>query len=194
MHPKEEVLTNKLKEKMVEHEGVKPSPYLDSKGILTIGVGNNVDKLENFIALDITNTKTGELMTVAEKTALYNEIRTDISAKTFDAKNYAYAQVPPREMYAKFDTQLNQAYSEVSKKVDSFSALPVPVQQALVDMQFNMGDSKFQAGPNTSGGEWPKLFEAINNKDWAAAARESNRKDVQSSRNSWTKEQFMLGL
>ena len=65
--------------------------------------------------------------------------------------------------------------------------MPISVQQALVDMQFNMGNNRF------SEQYWPKLFDAIKNKDWETAAKEaSERKDVQKSRREWTKRMFLM--
>lgn len=194
---KSEVLSDDLKEKMAEHEGVKSGPYVDSNGYLTIGVGNNVNKLNNFLALNLTNTKTGEKLTDSEKRDMHSQMLSEMSNKTFNAEKYSYVQIPRNEMYEKFDAQLNQSYKELERKFSDFNTLPVPVKQALLDMQFNIGDAGFQRTSNVIGGRtytgWPKLFDAIKNQDWATAARESNRKDVQSSRNIWTREKFMLG-
>ena len=59
-------------------------------------------------------------------------------------------------------------------------------QQALIDMQFSIGDKKFQARYMDDGvikNGWPNLFKAIQNEDWERAARESHRRDVSETRN-----------
>jgi len=182
----DKVLTQDLKNKIAGFEGIKPSPYTDSKGILTIGVGNNVSNQKNFVALELTNTTTHEKLTTDEKTALYDKITSEIQSNTFNEKNYTNIQMPIGQMYDKFDSQLNQSVNELEKKFPEFDTLPVPAQQALIDMQFNMGT------PTFSESTWPKLFDAVSEQDWTTAAKESNRKDVQPSRNNWTRQQFML--
>lgn len=194
---KSNVLTDELKTKIAKFEGIKPSPYTDSKHILTIGVGNNVSKLKDFVALDLTNTKTGEKLTINEKAALYDKISAEIQAKTFNEKNYTDFQIPVGPMYEKFDSQLNQSFNELEKKFPDFDTFPVTAQQALLDMQFNIGDAGFQPTPTKIGDRvysgWPKLFDAVDKQDWQIAAKEGyERKDVQQDRKDWTRNQFML--
>ena len=122
----------------------------------------------------------------------------DIKAGTFSEKNYSQYHVPLSEIESKFDQQLQQSYHELERKIPDFQTLPIPAQQALLDMQFNMGNTAFQATPHTVNGHrysgWPKLFNAINNKDWQSAATQSHRRDVQSSRNTWTRDLFLRAL
>ena len=77
------------------------------------------------------------------------------------------------------------SFTYMEQKIEKFNDFPTSVRQALVDMQFNMGNKKF------SDDNWPKLFTAINNRDWKTAAQEaSQRKDVQKSRREWTYKMF----
>lgn len=189
------VLTKELRDALKQHEGFKQHPYLDSKGILTIGIGNNVNTLKNFLALEFIDTKDGHTLTNNEKEALYTNIMADVGEKTFSEKIYARYQVPNTHIENKFNQQLEQSYHELEKKIQDFKTLPIPVQQALLDMQFNMGNAAFQLHSNTVAGRtysgWPKLFDAIKRHDWTTAAKESRRLDVQASRNQWTYNKFI---
>ena len=189
------LLTEELKNALKKHEGIKEHPYLDSKGILTIGIGNNVSKRENFMALNLLDSKDGHALSTAEKESLYAQIMSDVQAGTFVEKNYSQYQVPTAEIESKFNQQLEQSYRELERKFQNFQTLPIPAQQALLDMQFNMGDAAFQARSHVVGARiysgWPKLFNAINNRDWKAAAAQSHRRDVQPSRNNWTRDLFL---
>ena len=182
------VLTQELKDTLKHHEGIKEHAYLDSKKILTIGIGNNVSKLENFMALNLIDAKNGHTLSNAEKETLHSQMMTDIKAGTFSEKNYSQYHVPISEMESKFNQQLEQSYHELERKIPDFQTLPIPAQQALLDMQFNIGTPKF------SQTEWPKLFAAVVNKDWATAAQESHRKDIQQSRQDWTYNKFLQAL
>ena len=180
------ILTDKFKNDVMVHEGVRKSPYTDSKGYLTIGIGKNIHKLNDFLKLDIINTNTGMELTKIEKQNIHSKMVSEINNGTFMEYDYAHIQISPNQIYNQFNQQLEIAYNELNKKIMNFIDMPISVQQALVDMQFNMGNNRF------SERYWPKLFDAINKKDWKTAAKEaSERKDVQKARREWTKRMFL---
>ncbi|MFQ6703905.1 MAG: hypothetical protein ACLRFP_02370 [Alphaproteobacteria bacterium] len=180
------ILTDKFKKDVFEHEGIRKISYTDSKGYLTIGIGQNIHKLNDFLKLDIINTNTGIKLTKDEKQDIYSKMQLDISNGIFKERNYAHIQISPNQIYNLFNQQLEIAYNELSKKIMNFIDMPISVQQALLDMQFNMGNNRF------SERYWPKLFEAIKNKDWKTATKEAfERKDVQKARREWTKLMFL---
>ncbi len=181
-----DILTDKFKNDVMVHEGVRKSPYTDSKGYLTIGIGKNIHKLNDFLKLDIINTNTGMELTKIEKQNIHSKMVSEINNGTFMEYDYAHIQISPNQIYNQFNQQLEIAYNELNKKIMNFIDMPISVQQALVDMQFNMGNNRF------SERYWPKLFDAINKKDWKTAAKEaSERKDVQKARREWTKRMFL---
>lgn len=182
----ENILTDKFKNDVMVHEGVRKSPYTDSKGYLTIGIGKNIHKLNDFLKLDIINTNTGMELTKIEKQNIHSKMVSEINNGTFMEYDYAHIQISPNQIYNQFNQQLEIAYNELNKKIMNFIDMPISVQQALVDMQFNMGNNRF------SERYWPKLFGAINKKDWKTAAKEATeRKDVQKARREWTKRMFL---
>jgi hypothetical protein len=92
------------------------------------------------------------------------------------------------------------------QKFPKFDEFPPEKQQALLDMHYNIGSTKFsreyriKADDKNRG--WPSLFDAINGPlgtdrhhkpDWPRAARESNRNDVGPKRNRDTYERFIKG-
>ena len=184
----DKVLTKELKDAIRQHEGIKSNLYLDSKGILTIGIGNNVSKLANFVELNLSDTKDGHTLTVAEKESMYAQIMSDVNSKTFKEKKYSQYQVGASEIENKFNHQLEQSYVELERKIEGFKTLPITVQQALLDMQFNMGNYKF------SEQKWHELFSAVRNQDWKKAANESHRLGIQQSRQDWTRDKFLDAL
>lgn len=181
-----DVLTKDLKQEILKFEGLKPNFYLDSKEILTVGIGQNVNNFNDFKNLNIIDTQTGNRLDANQKTELYTKIMKDIASHTFQEKNYSNLEISKNDIYDQFDKTLKKSYKELEQKIANFNAFPTSVKQALIDMQFNMGNKKFSE--NT----WPKLFKAINNHDWQIAAKEaSQRKDVQKSRREWTYKMFM---
>ena len=180
------VLTKDLKQEILKFEGLKLNFYLDSKGILTVGIGQNVNNFNDFKNLNIINKQTGNTLNSNQKTDLNSQIMQDISNNTFTEKNYSNLEISKNDIYNQFNTMLEKSYNELEQKIDNFDKFPTSVKQALVDMQFNMGNKKF------SEDTWPKLFKAIDNRDWQTAGKEaSQRKDVQKSRREWTYKMFM---
>lgn len=65
----------------------------------------------------------------------------------------------------------------------SFDELPEEIQQALLDMAFNLGPGKLKT-------EFRKLKKTIAAEDWLRTAEESSRRGPQPARNAWTKDMF----
>ena len=61
-------------------------------------------------------------------------------------------------------------------KFTDYDRYPAAVQEALLDMVFSMGINKLMTG-------YPKFVAAVRARDWAAAAANSGRRQVQLSRN-----------
>ena len=180
------VLTKDFKQEILKFEGLKPNFYLDSKGILTVGIGQNVSNFSDFKNLNIMDKQSGNILNNFQKSELYSQIMQDISNNTFKEKNYSNLEISKNDIYNQFNIMLEKSYTELEQKIENFNNFPTSVKQALVDMQFNMGNKKFSE--NT----WPKLFKAIDNRDWQTAAKEaSQRKDVQKSRREWTYKMFI---
>lgn len=182
------IITQDFKENVLRFEGIKQNFYLDSKGILTVGIGQNVNDFYAFSKLHILDKQTGNMLNAYQKEKLYYQIMQDISGGNFKEKSYANLEISKTDIYNQFERNLFQSYTELTHKISDFDKLPVYVQQALVDMQFNMGNRNF------SEKKWPNLFQAIKKHDWHKAAVEaSQRKDVQKDRRNWTYNMFLGG-
>ena len=83
------VLTKKFKEEVLKFEGIKQHFYLDSKNILTVGIGQNISELNKFKELNILDTQTGNVLDEPQKEQLYSQIMQEISDNTFKEKNYS---------------------------------------------------------------------------------------------------------
>jgi len=79
--------------------------------------------------------------------------------------------------------ELSQAKSDAKSYYPDFNNLPDTVQWALVDMAFNLGGAGLKKYAKLKAA----LEKAVQSKakaDWEAAAKESNRNGIQSSRNA----------
>ena len=166
--------------KIKEFEGVKEKPYQDSLGIMTIGVGINIDSYNRFKSLDYVDSN-GNLATPQQKKELYSLWKSN--PKAMESTKWKVTQ---QSINSSLDYHLNNAVNDSMRKFNKFDDYPTDARMGIVDMEFNMGGNRFHGRQDG----WPSLFNAIENNDWARAARESERGQVQPSRNNWVKNKF----
>ncbi len=99
------------------HEDSRPYPYKDTAGHLTIGIGYNLDDLDNQKVL----AKMG-----------YN-------VKEVRSGKIRLTEPVIRELY---DTSVAKATKDANKWIPNLSEQPENVQKAVIDMSFNLGATK----------------------------------------------------
>lgn len=183
-----------------------PHMYKDTKGFVTVGVGNllrdwSVAAVLPFVVI------TDDMRTRA---ATSNEIRADfervmkmpagLKAKRYKVKGCPQLLTPAIDdllvrRIAEFVGQLRKLYP----KYDSF---PAPAQKALMDMIFNMGLGNMNEKPKPKHGlaSFVTMNGHINQDppDWIAVSHECHRRDddpdrqtLHDERNEWTKGKFL---
>jgi GH24 family phage-related lysozyme (muramidase) len=169
---------------LLRWEGKIAYMYLDSRGFVTVGVGNLVSSVEQAKKLPFVNANTG-------KTATPQEIETAFTAVSKMAKDRTaahYKQNPSIEL--KDETiklmaikRLKEEFVPGLQKIFSgFDAYPDPAKQALVDMVYNLGGTGLK--------QFKKLIAAAEKGAWQEAANESHRTSCREARNNWTRERF----
>ena len=71
-------------------------------------------------------------------------------------------------------------------KIKDFGNKPQSVKRATIDMTYNLGQNGFS--------KYKKMLKAIDDNDWATAAKESFRRGIGESRNKWTNDLFLEAL
>lgn len=180
-----------------KHENNIEWMYLDTKGYVTVGVGLMLPNEEAAIKLPFYKlVGTGQRpATEHEIRQAYRKIKTmpygqNIGAEKFDPKEYtAYDDIFIDKSVGlqKLRTRLPEDLKSLRRKFKDFDSFPLEVQQALLDMEYNLGPTKFR----DEKGKWPKLFAAVRREDWVEASRESHRKDIQESRNDDIRDLFL---
>lgn len=175
-------------------------PYGDSKGIITVGIGKNIDQEATFLALPWRfGTEDGRPATLTEikdgYRALANAIAimkkqaaaqnlTTLAAKANHYMKITNLRLPAETRESMATRDLSVFLQELNKKFPDFNRFPDPAKVALMDMIYNIGGTKFTEA------KWPSLFAAIAARDWNRAAAESHRKDVGERRNEKTRANF----
>jgi GH24 family phage-related lysozyme (muramidase) len=169
---------------LLRWEGKVAYMYLDSRGFVTVGVGNLVSSVDQAKKLPFVNPETG-------KTATPKEIETAFTAVSKMAKNRLaahYKQNPSIELKDETIKQmaikrLKEEFVPGLRKIfNGFDGYPDSAKQALVDMAYNLGIAGLK--------KFKKLVAAAEKMDWQEAANESHRTSCRDARNNWTRERF----
>lgn len=92
-----------------------------------------------------------------------------------------------------FYRDAQSALNELRKKFPNFDTYPNSGKLGLLDMMFNMGPAECDKDGNPrKWGTFPKLKEAVKAQDWVRVAQECHRGEIQESRNTQTKNWFLM--
>jgi GH24 family phage-related lysozyme (muramidase) len=158
--------------------------YLDSKGNVTAGYGHKLADANSAVGVHLKKNgkeatdkvKRDEWTTMKSQAvghpASYYEQFTTLTFGETDAKSL-------------LRTDLEGAASDLEVRFPSLDDYPDAAQDALLDMMFNIGLTRFTSA------KWPGLFKAVQKKDWKTAAAESHRADVPDDRNDAIRDLFL---
>ncbi|KGJ86831.1 glycoside hydrolase family protein [Colwellia psychrerythraea] len=172
----------KLRAKMEIYEGKVSHMYLDSKGLVTVGVGHLLKDLAS--AQQLSFKKSNNMP------ASISEIKADYDAVKKQAKNRLASFYKEYVALKLLDTDINTLTNENIDSFDGelkiiftdFSTYPTEVKFALFDIIFNVGMTDLN-------NKWPSFMTAIKAKDWTKAAQESHRKSpISAERNKYVKD------
>ena len=99
-------------------------------------------------------------------------------------KDKTNLQLSEQDAYNMAQNHMKNDLAHVRNQFSDFDTFPIQLKEVLLDIQYNV-----KGGLNQQ--NWPKLYEAIANRDINGIANNVHRKDVQQSRNDWAK--IMIG-
>ncbi|MDB5478140.1 MAG: hypothetical protein JWM96_635 [Alphaproteobacteria bacterium] len=168
-------------------------PYLDSEQRVTVGIGKMLPDIEAAKKLPFKYESS-----LGKRPATENEIQEGFNAltKLGNSRNLAaehYKSETKLRLNPNDARQLAKEYLQennrnLRNRISDFDTLPGEVKLGLYDMNYLLGNN------GLSPSKWPKLYEAINNKDWAAAAKESQREGIGTERNERIRHLFLAPL
>jgi len=177
------------RKKLKEFEGYAEHMYLDGGGNVTIGVGIMLGSAAaaKSAGIKFTNRDTHAAATDAEIEADYNSVKKASSGMFPPSKYKGYTKLDgdTSSLEKEMNARIKTAEADAKAFYKDLDSLPSSVQYALIDMAFNLGRSKLMA--------YKKLKTALDAKDWKTAAKESNRKGIQSSRNKAISDWILAG-
>ena len=186
-----------------DNEGIAPYPYLDTKGLITIGVGANIDK--NPLSMDwyyknpdtgqvrhLDNNNPDDLMLIKEE---IDKLRQEPKGKKLvHYENKTNLRISDEKLNKLYYDRTKEAIDDIrylikehnenrSKKIDSFEKMPKPLQIVMIDMVYNLGRDGFswkekilidKDGRKVKRG-YPSFWRALENHDLSNMIKESKR-------------------
>ena len=186
-----------------DNEGITPYPYLDTQGLITIGVGANIDKNPLSIDWYYKNPNTGKMrhldknnpddltLIKYELDRLKNEPK---GKEAIDYEKVTNLRISDEYLNKLYYDRTKEAINDIcylikehnknrSKKIESFENMPKPLQIVLIDMVFNLGRDGFswkqkmiidKNGNKVKKG-YPSFWRALENCDLSNMIKESKR-------------------
>jgi len=165
-------------------EGTVPWMYLDTRGFVTVGVGEllaSAAKAETLSFVDPDGEPTPQDAILDE----FNRVSGLIPAKVAAFYRSPTSPVLP---HAAIDTllmnHLNFFDGQLATRFPDYAGFPDPAKLGLLDMIYNLGQvGLFQ--------HFPHFMTAVDNENWLGAAANCHRVGPSQARNDWTRQQFL---
>lgn len=190
-----------------KYEDTKYHMYLDTLGNVTVGTGRmlpNKDAARRLPFYIYEKTPDERYSTRSETGEAYDRVKKrrfgqSIGASRFDPNRETdlfKINLKKEDADKILKEDIIRSVDELREKFDNFDSYPKSARKALVDMQFNLGDTKFREeyyDPTIKDYRkgWPNLMDAVKNKRWTDAATQSRRKNVGADRNKEIEGLFM---
>lgn len=158
---------------ITKHEGRKLMMYLDTKGIVTCGIGHALFRCDDAHLI--------QWLKHGDKPASRAEVIAAWTAVKLSKRQDPELYMTFEEMERVLALDMPRFVVEVKREFSESDEYPSPAMVAIHDICFTCG--------SLTG--WPRLTAAIKVGDWKTAANESYRPDVGSERNKDTANQFM---
>jgi len=166
-------------------EGVVPWMYLDTKGFVTVAVGELLATPASALALafvDVNNQPSNPAAIQAE----YSRVSALPPGK-YPAAFYRSPlspTLPHSAVDALLSRHLNFFDANLNQRFPGYSNFPDAAKLGLLDMIYNLGVTGLFNG-------YPTLMGYVQNQNWAGAATQCLRNGPSPQRNDWTRQQFL---
>jgi len=158
-----------VKTRLERYEGRTNYMYLDTAGVVTVGVGHALTSPALAYALpwhDHADVVTGYLAVLTAKRPM--------PAAFY--KHFTLARLAPASIDTMRDQDVTLKLGQITRALPEWKAWPDEVREAIVDIAFNCGIAGLL--------KFPKMLAAIHARDWERAALESHRPQISKERNA----------
>ena len=168
-----------------EFEGSVPYMYLDTRGLVTVGVGHMIPSAADAKKLKFFHRKGRKHATPDEIATEYD--RVDAMDQGHAASFYgpsAQLEMHQHEITSLLMHQIRGFETKLKANFPQFDTYPEDAQLGLLDMAYNLGTSKLISS-------FPTFCKAVKARDWKTAAAECHRNGPSDERNNKVKQLFL---
>jgi GH24 family phage-related lysozyme (muramidase) len=166
-------------------EGIVPWMYLDTKGFVTVAVGELLANPASALALAFVDAY-NQPSTPDAIASEYSRV-SSLPPGKYPAAFYrspASPTLPHPAIDALLLRHLTFFDTQLSQRFPNYPAFPDPAKLSLLDMIYNLGVTGLYKG-------YPTLMSYVQNQNWAGAASQCHRNGPSPQRNDWTSQQFL---
>jgi GH24 family phage-related lysozyme (muramidase) len=165
-------------------EGVVPWMYLDTRGFVTVGVGEMLASASQAQTLPFVDGN-GNPVTPDAILAEFNRVLALLKGQPADAyRANGSPTLSAASISSLLMAQVQYFDGQLSAKFANYAAFPDPAKLGLLDMIYNLGPQRLFGG-------YPTFMGDVNNENWAGAAGQCYRNGPSAARNNWTQQQFL---
>jgi hypothetical protein len=192
---------NEMINSLLYFEGNVDTPYVDSVGKLTIGIGKLIDDESGNLIQNIDiRDKNGNFLSTDEKLDLFNVLldikntnlkydynvitgKYEIDKNTVKLTNEVLKSegytIDVIDKYKIFIEDIRDSQAKSVVDFDNYTSIPTASKIVIDQMEYNMGS-------NFTETKWPNFYEAVSEQNWLKASQETDR-NVQPSRTNYEK-------
>jgi GH24 family phage-related lysozyme (muramidase) len=165
-------------------EGVVPWMYLDTRGFVTVGVGEMLAAASRAQTLPFIDSN-GNAVTPDVILAEYNRVLALVKGQQSGVyRADASPTLSPASIGTLLMAHVQYFDGQLSAQFANYAAFPDPAKLALLDMIYNLGPHGLFVG-------YPTLMGDVTNGNWNGAAAQCYRNGPSAARNQWTQQQFL---
>lgn len=169
---------------IIREEGSISHMYLDTRGFVTVAVGQLLPTVESAQKLDFIHRDTGVRADAAEIALDYQTVRLQPAGKIASFyKPFTKLDLPEHEIVALLNQRIGEFEADLRTDFPDFDNFPEAAKLGLMDMVFNLGNAGLV-------NKFPIFTKAAQAQNWAVCALECQRRGISAGRNAMTKSFF----
>lgn len=172
--------SNAFKIHAIKYEGFAPYMYLDTEGLVTVGIGHQIKDVQAAMSLPFHDRKTkAQTKAIDKKKAYLKVLNSGITNGSSTAfQNLTDIDLDPREIGRIFNNDVNIFIGELTQnnRFPDFDTYPGSAQRGILDLAFNFGVPEFFR-------LYTMFRKALSERNWFEVANQSRRKEVDDKNN-----------